>query len=268
MKRVKRILVLVLLCMTVASLGIPSFADVIVEPKDVFYMTHSDECVYNNYRQYTVNTEHGHAYLYVSPASDMTVSGYPNGANVTVSWLYTDGEGESWGLVSDGGGWFKMSDLTVVYDSFSFLEEHDDEMEEYVQGTYSITASDEAPVPMWNYPGEKCDTFFYHDDVAEYVQRTYTDADGNIWGYIVYYMGQRNIWVCMSDPYGEAVAPTEAASVELKAEHTPEDDIPMSGENAKILTVVGVLVGGVVIVTAVVIAVMFAEKKKKHRTEK
>ncbi len=268
MKTVKQLLIMMLLCVTVVSLGLPAYADVIYEPNDLFYKTHSDECVYNNYRQYTVNTEQGHAYLYVSPESEMTVEGYPNGSTVTVEWLYTDGDGETWGLIPEENGWFRMSDLTVVYDSFSFLEEHEGEMTEYVQGTYSIVASDEAPVPMWQYPGKKLELFFYSDDVAEYVQRTYTDADGNTWGYITYYMGRRNIWVCMTDPYGEAVPLNEAASAELKAEPTPEDEIPMSGGNAKILTVVGVLVGGVVVVTLAMVAVMFAKKKKNDEAVK
>ncbi len=284
MRMMKKLTVFALVCVTALSLALPVLADVIIEPSDAFYAQHSDECEYQQPRRYIVNTEEGHAYLYVSPVSTLTVKGYPNGEQISISWLYTDKNGDEWGLISHETGWFRMSELTVVYDSVSFLEEHKHEMTEYVKGTYTLEASEEMPIPMWAYPHKMRDSYFYSDDIAAYVQTIYTDAEGVVWGYISYYMGTRNVWVCLSDPYREAKTETATgedeapavseevptvtvggAKVELKAEPTPADEIPASAGNVKILAIVGALVGVVVLVTAAVTFVLFAAKKRQAK---
>ncbi len=264
MKTMKKIFAFVLIITVVISASLPVFADVIIEPLDSFYAAHRDECVYNNYRQYTVNTAEGHAYLYASPESAITVKGYPNGETVTITWIYTDTNGEAWGIESNDSGWFLMSDLTVIYDSYSFIEDHKGEMTEYIDGTYSIETSESQLAVMWNYPGNKSDYFFNYGNIAEYVQSTYTDESGTVWGNIGYYMGSRNVWVCMSDPYNNSSEnEKEEVSKELKAEPTPDSEIPMSKGNKNTLIAVGALVGALVIATVILIAVMFARKNKK-----
>ncbi len=264
MKTLKISTVSVLVCIMLVSLILPAFADVIVEPADSFYTLHRDECVYNNYRTYIVNTNEGHAYLYVSPDSAITVEGYSNGEKVGISWLYTDKKGEVWGVLSHKSGWFRMSDLSVVYDSFSFSEEHSGEMQKYIAGSYTVEATEEKPVIMWKYPGNRYElpTAFRGGNIAEYVSQTYTDAEGNVWGYIVYYMGHKNIWVCLSDPYGEKVNATADGDLPLKAEPTPPQDIPLSEGNKNTFITVGALVGGVLLLTAVLITAIFVKKKK------
>ncbi len=258
--------------------SLPVFADLIVEPVDDFFSEHRDECVYNNDRKYIVNTDKGYAYLYANPESNRTIRGYSNGDKVTISWLYTDKSGEVWGVLFSDAGWFRMSDLTVVYDSFSFLADHASEMEEYVQGTYSVIASESEPVAMWRYPGNKSDAFFKYDTVSDHVTKTFTDENETVWGYISYYMGMRNVWVCLSDPNGNNIGsingqttaelkadpvesdeiPTvyvEGMNIELKAEPTPTEEIPMNDGNVKLFIIIGALVAGVVVITAAVIIV-------------
>ncbi len=266
MRTTKKIIVSLLACLMLITISLPVFADVIVEHADLFYEMHRDECVYNNYRRYIVNTDKGHAYLYVNPESDKTIKGYSNGEQVVIYWLYTDGDGVAWGN-SNSAGWFRMSDLEVVYDTFSFIEEHKDELQDYVDGTYTVTASAEKQVIMWNYPYSKSDSFFSSDDVAKYVKQTYTDGDGEVWGYIQYYMGRRSVWVCLTDPYGEESIGMldegkDTTQSWLKAEPTPSDKIPMSAGNARILIIVGVLVGGVVLLTGAVIVLLFVVLKR------
>ncbi len=265
MKTIRTLTALALLVLAMLSCILPVFADVIVEPEDAFYRAHADECVYNRYRTYTVNTEVGHAYVYVSPDSSLTVKGWPNGTEVVISWIYTDKNGDDWGLFSQGG-WFRMADLTVVYDSFSFIEDHREEMTGYTEGSYTLEASEEKPIPMWSYPGKRSDAAFNSDNIAEYISMLYTDGDGVVWGYISYYKSRRNIWVCASDPYGDGtVTPADPALSEWKAEPTPAGEIPMSEGNVKLLLAVGALVCTVVVVTAVVISVRF--KKKENTAE-
>ncbi len=121
----KKIVAFALVCLTLLSVGLPVFADVIYEPPNWFFGKHQDECVYNHNRQYVVNTEEGHAYLYYSPETSRTIDGYANGTQWSISHLYTDANGQTWGIILSGEGWFRMDDLTVIYDSFSFVEEHE-----------------------------------------------------------------------------------------------------------------------------------------------
>ncbi len=281
----KSLAALVLLSLLLLSAVLPSFADVIIEPEDSFFAQHEDECTYQEFRQYIVNTDAGHTYLYVNPESDRTIKGYPNGEKVAVYWLYTDKDGEVWGLLSHSTGWFRMSELTVVYDSVSFLNEHSHEMKPYVDGSYTIVADESKPVVMWKYPGQRSESSFYDHDVTEYVSETYTDPDGEVWGYIQYYMGMRKVWVCLTDPYGDGGVETDEAvttdlkaeptdpdgiptspvgdgDIVLKADPTPQDKIPMSEGNKRTFIIVGALVGGVVLVTAAVIVVLSGKKSK------
>ncbi len=305
MKRIFKICIFALLSIMLLSVSVPAFADVIVEPwEDDFYNEHKDECVYNNNRMYIVNTDKGYAYLYVSPKSSVSIKGYSNGDQVSISWLYTDASGEEWGVLSYGSGWFRMSDLTLIYDSYEFIADHGDEMEDYISGSYSIPTSDEKPVVMWKYPGCKTEYFFdYGEDVADHVGQIYRDADGVEWGHISYYYGSRSVWVCLSDPYADRAddmkeseslkaEPVESEeipalsadksemaeneekqtvtvngeSIELKAEPVPRDEIPMNDGNFKTLAIVGALVLGVAAITAAAI-IIFARRNAKKQED-
>ncbi len=289
MKRMKKMLIFTLICMALLSVALPVFADVILEPNNDFYHEHQHECIYNNYRQYIVNTDKGHAYLYVSPDSVRTIKGVSNGDQVFITWLYTDPDTqEEWGLLYNHSGWFRMSDLTVVYDQYSFLEDHQGQMREYVAGTYQIEVSQSKPAPMWTYPGKLMEqSFFYDGEITKFVSETYTDAEGTVWGYISNYRGQRHVWICLTDPYGTGIHADDTSSeatgsdthpstadsdadtqdtnahIELKADPTPSDEIPMSEGNKQMLVTVGLLIGGVLLLTATVIVILFVVKKKK-----
>ncbi len=266
MKKSKQLAVFLLALIMLVYAGTPVFADVILEPNDGFYKAHEKECEYHNYRKYTVNTDAGHAYLYKSPSAGMTVGGYPNGEQFAISWVYTDRDGRMWGLISDEKGWFLMSDLTVVYDSFSFLEEHRDELKPYVRGTYKIEGSDTCPIVIYNYPGSKSEHFFTYQ-AESHVEKTYTDSDGNVWGLIPQTLGYVNAWICLTDPYSDALYPkSDMGESSLKAEPTPTDEIPMSDANVKIIMLIGILVVGIVIITAAVMYFMFHFKKDKDKT--
>ncbi len=268
MKKLNRPVVFVLLCCMLVSISLPVSADVIVEPwEDDFYNEHKDECVYNNNRTYVVNTDKGYAYLYASPESNISLKGYSNGEKVFISWLYTDASGEVWGVHSSASGWFRMSELTVVYDGYSFIEEYGHKFQEYIDGSYSIVADEDGPVEIWKYPGKKLEYSYFYGDICEYVSQTYTDEEGTVWGYISYLEGYRNVWICLSGNGGGAIgsdfvdrehvsgeAPTVLVNgevIELKTEPMPRDKIPMNDGNSKTLIIVGALIAGVVIITAI-----------------
>ncbi len=295
MKTLKALTGLILLCVTLSALVLPAYADVIVEPMDGFYEEHKDECEHRNFREYVVNTDAGHAYSYSDPEKKTGSKGLSNGEVLGITWVYTDKKGEEWGAYFpenryEKTQWILLTDLTVVYDSFSFIEEHADGIVECEFGAYKAEASEEKPVIMWKYPGKKSDWSFKYGDVGEGVSQTYTDENGVVWGYIGYYMGSRNLWICITDPYGETVGETAEGEepplkaeptpsediptvsvngdeIALKAEPTPKNEIPKDGESSKILTLVGALVGGVVVITSAVIGVLFGVNKKGARTD-
>ncbi len=292
MKKILKIFAFTLLSAVILSVGLSVYADVIVEPRDDFFDEHQDECVYNNSRQYVVNTDKGYAYLYVDPESSLTIKGYSNGEAVRISWLYTDKSGEVWGVLSWETGWFRMSDLTVVYDGYSFIEDHGHEFEEYVQGSYNISVSEDDPVEVWQYPGKRLNFSYGYSDINGFISQTYTDEEGIVWGYISYLVGSRNVWVCLSgnesdiieesevtvylkaDPVVPEPTPDEKPTVtvngeviDLKAEPVPQDQIPANPEHYKTLIIVGVLVGGVVVITAVAI-VIYGKKRASNDSVK
>lgn len=269
MKRTFRsILALALVLLMLTALAIPAAADVIVEPNNLFYATHREECEYLRVRYYLTNSDAGYVYLYQSPDNALTVRSYPNGEKVALTWLYTAPDGEEWGMLGDESGWFRLSDLSLVYDSREFLKDHEDQCIPYGEKAYTVViqSSNETPVLSWTYPGgERNPDNIPNGNVANFISKTYTDENGHIWGYISYMYGMRDFWICLTAPYDETVGGYALTDHEitLKQEPTPVEDIPVSSNNTVILIVVGVLIAAVVVGTVVLIRVMFIKKSKK-----
>ncbi len=271
MKVTKTLLVFILSLLLITAVALPAAADVIIEPDDSFYSLHKKECVYSP-RSYILNSEVGHVYLYKNPKSSFTVEGFPNGKQVYVAYLYTNpDDGTVWGHFNDQG-WFRMSDLSVIYDSTSFFEEYNEDIVSEPVGTYTYDPNDTREVVFWNYPGGKVvrqgEAGF---DLAESSGSFYVDDAGNEWCHIGYYYGHRNIWVCLSDPYSTEVGgySIEHNQVLLKADPTPEKNIPRvpqdDGNGPKdrtvMLTLIGVGIIAVVAITTILIRVIYAGKK-------
>ncbi len=166
-------------------------------------------------------------------------------------------------------------------------------MIDYVKGTDCVEADRSKPVIMWAYPGQKSDAVFDYGDVTDYVSKTYTDENGLVWGYVVYYMGMRQVWVCLTDPYSEnpgnisgentdtadgthpasdedsqgSTVSVNGIHIPLKADPTPEEKIPRSNGNTQTLKTVCILIGGVILATAAVIIALFPLKPKKKSTK-
>lgn len=263
----KKLLSLVLVLLMLTALTIPAAADVIIEPQNLFYLTHRDECEYLRVRQYLANSDAGYVYLYQSPDNKMTVGSYPNGEKLALTWLYVAPDGTEWGLLYDESGWFCLNDLSLVYDSREFLKDNETLCQPYEKGSFeSIAASNASPVWTWTYPGgERQEYDITNGDVTEFVSKTYTDENGTVWGHINYMYGMRDFWVCLSKPYDENAGGFALSDHEItiKVAPTPADEIPVSENNKVLLIVAGVLVVAVVIGTAVLIRTSFAKKKEQ-----
>lgn len=249
------------------ALALPVAADVIVEPDNLFYATHRKECEYIRARHYLTNSDQGHVYLYQSPDNRLSVRSFPNGEKVTLTWLYTASDGEVWGIIADESGWFRISDLSLIYDSQEFLKDNADKCLPFDRSTHEpIVGSEETPVLSWTYPGGKR---AYYDiqsgNVVEFVSTVYTDENGTLWGHIVYMYGMRDFWVCLSEPYDDSVGGTalEEHVITLRREPTAAEDIPIEGNRVTMLILSGVLIAVVVVSTVVILRVMFVKKKQK-----
>ena len=218
-----RILLSAVLCVLLAVLTcVPALADVIWEPHDDFYHKEFVNCDYVG-RSYTANGQGGTVAVMKEPGSSKTVATVNNGSTFYVSFSYTDKSGAVWGVVEfsvdasgsvspayGGGttGWVRMSDLELVYDYISFDEEHRSEFKPYTGG-YDVF-KDINELVFWSYPGSgvivSTETKPQIDEYFE-LTTTYTDGNGKLWGFVSYYYGLKNVWVCISDLAG-TVAPT------------------------------------------------------------
>ncbi len=262
----KRGKLLCCLALCAALLGGSALADVVWEPPDDFYASHADECEYL-FREYTANGPEGYLTLWKAPDSTVQKTNVPNGEVVGSSWLYTDPSGEEGGGTQYGEketdwGWFKLSETVVVPDHITFWEEHQDEMVPY-DSAYDHALDGLETVVLWKYPGsgvvvwEDAETdWFEGAPLQSAVGQCYIDDAGRFWGKIGYIYGERNVWLCLSDP----------ASTDLPREEREEEELTPAAETVpppkNELPVVAIaLVAAVVAGTAVAIPLVMKKRR-------
>lgn len=202
---------LLFLCLTGTAFGgIGARADVIWTPADSFFSDHRADCTQVE-RTYAANGGDGAATIWKAPGSDVRIASAPNGTELHVSFTYRDGGGDDWGVVefsadgdgnvqsSVGGqtGWISMRDLTVVYDNFSFCGDHQGEFKAYSGELDHYKIKD--AVAVWTYPGSGSYTTIRSLSETPNISYTYTDPDGQKWGYLAYNKGIKG-WICLSAP--------------------------------------------------------------------
>lgn len=213
MKRIFCLLLAALLCLSL----LPAVrADVIFEPEDNFYWEHRGECVYHN-RVYTANGPDTVTVVYASPKSAVVAARVPTGQQLWISYTYEDGNGILWGYcedyTDDWYGWVPMDYLVLVYDYICFREEFSHRI---LERSGTIGESGEERVYFWLYPGSEAHSaaMFVEGEYLPEYEQVFTDDAGRTWGYVAYYMGIRNVWVCLDAPTADY--PT------LYAEHAPQ----------------------------------------------
>lgn len=198
----RKLLPLVLFLLAVTVLAPPAAADMIWEPNDSFYKKHQNECEYVN-RAYELAGYDGKVTVYTAP-DGMSKTTLDNGIQANVQFTWTGG-GLTWGYLIRWGdspveGWVPMDDVSLVYDSREFMADHAGE----------ITTSDPVPVDfseaaLYSYPhGPVWENTLKEDKdyqpFTEIFTKIYTDEAGLRWGYVGYYMGHTEAWVCLDDP--------------------------------------------------------------------
>lgn len=242
-------------------------ADIIWEPMNSFYEEHSTECTYVN-RQFTADGPDGIVILYESPESSKVVTTWENGYRTYISFTYEDERGVVWGISDDDQtGWMPMDYMKVVYDSISFAEDYGDQIVNQ-DGTLDEQYQDET-IYFWKYPGsESCSSMSLQDweYMPEY-SATYTDEAGHGWGYIGYFYGHRNVWICLDQPTSDYAGLYPDGGPKIGADDTESQDpegqrterIVPKTDNGTVVVVI-VLVVGVVLITAVLLVIL---KKRK-----
>lgn len=254
----RKILTLSLALLAVFSLTVPVFADAIWAPNDSFYEKHWDECDYWS-RCYELAGHGGTVTVFTAPGG-MNKATLDNGARGTVQFTWK-GEGTSWGYLcwvtdSDVEGWVPMDDMTLVYDSREFFADHAGEITEAGQMEVDFHEA-----VCYSYPnGPAWDSIIQEDaDYMPFSQvftQIYTDENGLRWGFVGYYMGSWDAWVCLDDPMNEeldtAVVPCAPSAAQLRGGATVTAGPPAM-----------VLAGGLVAGVAAVTGVLLLKRKKK-----
>ena len=262
----KRKLLSLLIALTaVLTLTVPASADIIWEPEDSFYERHRDECTYIG-RQYEMAGYDGAVTVWNAPNGKASET-LPNGERATVQFSWS-GSGVEWGYILgysgdwNRGGWVPMDDLSLVYDSRQFMEDHEAE----------IVSVNPVPVEfhsavLYSYPGGPSGRVMDEDagymPFSEVFTSVYTDESGLRWGYVGYYMGRQNSWVCLDDPMNgdlsTNVAPMSPSAAQLRGSVTAT---PGAGRQFPLI-LAGVLVAAVVLVTILVIHKTQPRKKSE-----
>lgn len=180
--------------------AMPVRADVIWEPMDSFYEKHSSECTYVN-RQFTAKGPDGKVILYKSPILPEQVAVWENGYQAYISFTYKDSHGIVWGIFEGENGmtgWMPMAYMEAVYDSISFQEEFEDEIQDHIGELDESCMGEE--VFFWKYPGSRDNnSIIIRNNIPQY-RWVYEDEDGHRFGRVAYYFGLRDVWVCIDAP--------------------------------------------------------------------
>ena len=244
---------LTLALLAVMTLALPVSADVIWTPDDSFYEKHWDECDYVG-RSYQLAGFDGKVAVYTAPGG-MHKTTLDNGLQGTIQFTWT-GYGLTWGYLCwitdhDTSGWVPMDDLSLIYDSQQFMADHAKEIE-------AVT-----PVPvnfqeavLYSYPNGPVLEGTLQEDldyqpISEVFTQIYTGTDGLRWGYVGYYMGHRNTWVCLDDPTNRALDSGIVSVSPSPAQARGSATSVTAGPPA--LLIAAVLVAAIVAVTAVLI---------------
>lgn len=190
------------------SLPVPALADVVVMPTNIFFEEHQDECV-SVERNYYANGESGCITLHETPEKESQTEIIANGTVIHISATIDYGENQ-WGLakMSDNKGifrkeiigWTLMSQLSLVYDCQSFIDEHQREFLEYTGDYRELKSTDR--IVLWAWPGSgiirDASAYINYDILRmEYV---YVDEQGSAWGFLGGASFLENTWVNLDDP--------------------------------------------------------------------
>lgn len=192
-------------------------ADVVIELeyKDDFLKKHESECEEVR-KSFLVNSPAGKLTVYSSPESAKKKTEYENGTILQGIWRYEDKGGEEWyalkspeahGETIEISGWIRTAECFPIPDNNAFLQKYSEEFVS-MDPAYEDALKEVSTVTFWSYPcsGVIAAEEVQVGDLAEtgginaYCGKFWKDPEGRVWGYINYFRGIRNVWLCLSAP--------------------------------------------------------------------
>ena len=218
-------------------------ADVIAVPiGDVFFDDNEEHCEYIKLRRYIITED---CILYNNPTDKKEISNLVKGQVIAADFSYTDENGDVWinwcyDRDNDKYGWLRYDCAEVIYDGYSFEEEHEKEYADYEGEMGSFKP--EKQVVIWSYPNSGeilsiCEAQYWFTDpdyfltVDENADYTWTDENGEKWIYFGYGF---NGWVYLSDPETETVNGKKGQKLSYYSEEDADINIMLghSGEDS------------------------------------
>ena len=237
-------------------------ADLVLAPDNEFYTRHASQIIYLG-RSFIANADSGNVAVKEAPGAKKDIATIQNDTVVFMQYscLY---DGDFWGFTYEYAGWVNLGQMLVLYDYVAFEEEHFDDLYLY-HGDYAEIKETRSAV-AWPWPGADSYIWTYVDLDAENFRTAYAykDEDGREWGFVTYLYGDRNIWVCLSDPLKKDMPvfnPAPEPGV-WESETVHVDIKKYERENGfRSIVVIAVLVVALVAGTAVLIGVVWKPKK-------
>lgn len=231
-KRIRAIISAVLACCTVAAAGTTVWADddELTPPKDGFYEIYESQCELHDYRSFRAAVDFD---VFASPIDQRSVRRVGVGEVISTNVSYTAPDGVIWSYAYSEtglGGWFRMENVSLVYDSIAFTDEHRNELTPYAGQLDNFT-----PVEylyLWTYPGSGeaenvChagDEWFTNGDVQNLGERAayvYRDGSGSEWVYIDFLPSG---WVYVPNPEADLRSNIPAVNVVNVNNNTNNDE--------------------------------------------
>ncbi len=179
------------------SLASTASADVIWEPyDDSFYTRNQEDFTHAGYYAYA-NSPAGEVTLYKKPGGK-TEGTMTNGELCYIQYIYTGDDGTQWALFSDET-YALLTDLLNRYDE-EFFDDHPEITDSAPQG-FSVKIPVDEPILLWTYPGgvSHVRSNYWDEDIMSGLTSYYTDKNGLVWGYMGYWFGHQDVWICLSD---------------------------------------------------------------------
>ncbi len=273
----RRIVVLFLAVVMVMSVGVTARADVLWEPENRFYEKHSQECEHLG-RGFYANGLEGFVTLWDAPNGSRVQGQLTNGGELWVDWRYQDW---AYASVYDGGeateGWVPLAELQLIYDYISFAQDYAGEIRDYA-GEFADYSGDAEGVAFYEYPGapsvktywtvEQNDKLMTNltggPEGESYIQSVFVDEQGLTWGFVGDMYGRMNAWFCLDDPAGDGEQVDGESVFPLRQVGTPELIPPQDPVAPVSAYIHWLLVGAVVVVTAVLLGLFIRRGRKKR----
>ena len=227
-----------------------TYADVILEPDNGFFRAHESECRALEGRTYIADGPEGTLPLYSAPGGTLRKS-IPNGEAFFCRWAYWDKKGDVWGYSESHELWAPLGYTLVQYDHIAFEADHGDD---FLPGDGRALDEELTAFVFYAYPGSP--DHYPMDQIGPLTaDELYVDEAGRTWGFVSYYYGWRNMWVCLDDPENEDL--TGEAKAPLPSGYAS----PATLSNRTQVGVIVGIVGAVVLLSLGAVLLLFRKKR-------